>query len=539
MTPALPARRASRRRFSRWQREVRAADGFDVVSAGRAGRHPGRQPQRLSRPSPRRRPRRDLRRRHAGQRPAGRRRERRLRTASGCRPNFALSRVGYVLTDQDQGLSREPRPSRSRGGPDHRLARRQQEADLCPALGRRGARRHLFQLAGLAELHRSRQGSAAQEISRSRSSSPASPCRCRLNAVGQPLAWSVAGLLAAVALPWYALQEGLDSGAWLAGLWSSEDYAAGLGQLVAHGKWWLAPVLVALAGVRRDLSAAARRANGAAPCCCWRAASASSCSSPRRSASACAAGARTGSTPLFGELDGRQVGIGAGAALVLIALLSLLSIGLALRGAFGGDAFVAGAITTVAASILLFTAWPILRILAAGLPGRRRRLHAGPADRTAGGGEDLEPALPRRRRPLRRGVEHAVPGAVLRRRHDGAGPGLRPDRHAHRLPLQEDAARADGAADHHAALRDRPGADPGVRPLRPGEPVPRLGVRRAADALDLRLPGRVAGAALRLHAGRLPGADRRRRGRQPDARGGLADPARRPLGRPSPRCRCR
>src|SRR6476659_7482335 len=62
-----------------------------------------------------------------------------------------------------------------------------------------------------------------------------------------PLAWSVAGLLAAVALPWYALQEGLDSGVWLAGLWSSEDYASGLAQIVEHGRWWLAPVLVALA----------------------------------------------------------------------------------------------------------------------------------------------------------------------------------------------------------------------------------------------------------------------------------------------------
>jgi len=47
------------------------------------------------------------------------------------------------------------------------------------------------------------------------------------------LAWSAAGLLAAVVLPWYALQEGLDSGVWLSGLWSSEDYASGLGQLLA------------------------------------------------------------------------------------------------------------------------------------------------------------------------------------------------------------------------------------------------------------------------------------------------------------------
>src|SRR3954452_25211833 len=61
------------------------------------------------------------------------------------------------------------------------------------------------------------------------------------------LAWSAAGLLAAVALPWYALQEGLDSGVWLSGLWASEDYASGLGQLIAHGRWWLAPVLLELA----------------------------------------------------------------------------------------------------------------------------------------------------------------------------------------------------------------------------------------------------------------------------------------------------
>ena len=61
-----------------------------------------------------------------------------------------------------------------------------------------------------------------------------------------PLAWSIAGLLAAVVLPWYALQEGLDSGVWLSGLWSSEDYASGLGQILAQGKWWLAPVLAAL-----------------------------------------------------------------------------------------------------------------------------------------------------------------------------------------------------------------------------------------------------------------------------------------------------
>src|SRR5258706_9805220 len=62
-----------------------------------------------------------------------------------------------------------------------------------------------------------------------------------------PLAWSIAGLLATVALPWYALQEGLDSGAWLAGLWSSEDYASGVAETLVYGKWWLAPALLTLA----------------------------------------------------------------------------------------------------------------------------------------------------------------------------------------------------------------------------------------------------------------------------------------------------
>src|ERR1700754_351788 len=34
-----------------------------------------------------------------------------------------------------------------------------------------------------------------------------------------PLVWSAAGLIAVLALPWYALQESLDSTAWWWGLW--------------------------------------------------------------------------------------------------------------------------------------------------------------------------------------------------------------------------------------------------------------------------------------------------------------------------------
>jgi iron(III) transport system permease protein len=177
-----------------------------------------------------------------------------------------------------------------------------------------------------------------------------------------PLAWSAAGLLAAVALPWYGLQEGLLSGAWLAGLWSSEDDASGLAQTVEHGRWWLAPVLAALlACLAISVLPGSRQRRGTGL------AIASAAGVVLFVAQGLAVGLRGWSADwlvaAFGELEGRQIGIGAGAALVLVALLALLSIGLALRGAFGGDAFVAGAITTVAASILLFTAWPILRIL--------------------------------------------------------------------------------------------------------------------------------------------------------------------------------
>jgi iron(III) transport system permease protein len=177
-----------------------------------------------------------------------------------------------------------------------------------------------------------------------------------------PLAWSAAGLLAALLLPWYALQEGLDSTAWLTGLWSSEDYASGIAQVFVHGRWWLAPALMTLAAaLLLSLPPMVRERRGTLLVL------AAGTGLALYFAQAFGIGLRGWSTgwltALFGEMESRQVGIGAGATVVLVALLALLAIGLALRGAFGGDAFVAGAITTVAASILLFTAWPILRIL--------------------------------------------------------------------------------------------------------------------------------------------------------------------------------
>ena len=177
-----------------------------------------------------------------------------------------------------------------------------------------------------------------------------------------PLLWSLAGLLAAVALPWYALQEGLGAAGWIAGLWSSEDEASGLAQALGHGRPWLLPPLLALlACLVLSLVPLPRERRGTALLVAAAIGLASFASQ------ALSIGLRGWTTDwlngLLGELDGRQFGIGAGGTVVFIALLSLLAIALALRGAFGGDAFVAGAVTAVAASIVLFTAWPVLRIL--------------------------------------------------------------------------------------------------------------------------------------------------------------------------------
>ena len=126
---------------------------------------------------------------------------------------------------------------------------------------------------------------------------------------------------------------------------------------------------------------------------------------------------------------------------------------------------------------------------------------------------------------LRRCLEHAVP-------RDSRGFGTTALGLAFALiatrtsfRFKKAAPRHERPADHHAALRDRPRADPAVRPLgRRLRAAVRL-VRHPALALDLRPAGRPHRAAPRLHADRLPRAHRRRAGHQPDPRGSVADAA--------------
>ena len=68
-------------------------------------------------------------------------------------------------------------------------------------------------------------------------------------------------------------------------------------------------------------------------------------------------------TELFGKLDGRQFGMGYGALLTGLAFLFLMTLGIAARGAVGGDVFVVGSIGFVIATITLFVFMPIVQML--------------------------------------------------------------------------------------------------------------------------------------------------------------------------------
>lgn len=69
-------------------------------------------------------------------------------------------------------------------------------------------------------------------------------------------------------------------------------------------------------------------------------------------------------TSLFGELGDRQFGMGYGALLVGSSFLFLLALGIAARGAVGGDVFVVSAIVFVVAMVTVFIFIPILQMLA-------------------------------------------------------------------------------------------------------------------------------------------------------------------------------
>ena len=170
--------------------------------------------------------------------------------------------------------------------------------------------------------------------------------------------WAAIGLAGACLLPWYSEHDGFwaaGSAAWLA---------------LAAGRIWLAPAVLAFAAL---LVAAAgnvdapgeRRARGTL--CALISGFGIACVVAQGYALSLKGWNFEFLEALFGATGQRQSGVGAGAAIVMLAMLFACSSSLALRGAFRGDAFAAGAAGLAMTMVALFTIVPLASMLAAAL----------------------------------------------------------------------------------------------------------------------------------------------------------------------------
>ena len=172
--------------------------------------------------------------------------------------------------------------------------------------------------------------------------------------------WLVVGAVGFLAVPWYALQDSILGVAWLKDF-AGKDNAPAIVQALRHGRVWLLPIgLVLAAGWLLLPAGLARRtrANGLI--------AVGAVGFVYLFAQGFAIGARGfafESLNALGTLAVGQYGMGLGATLVATAFAMLFSLGLAERGLFKGDAFVAGSVVTVTLLVTAFTFFPVLKIL--------------------------------------------------------------------------------------------------------------------------------------------------------------------------------
>ena len=172
--------------------------------------------------------------------------------------------------------------------------------------------------------------------------------------------WVVVGLLGYLAVPWYAIQDT----AWysvLPQVLGGSEAANGVVQAVVHGRKWLLLGLIGLVMASVSLS----------------------CPPGKQQAVWLMAGGAVGFVGLagsgfligskgwifapfagwFGELGHNQFGMGMGALLVMTSLLVLFAFGMARRGFFKGDLFVASAVLVCSMMLALFIAFPVSKAL--------------------------------------------------------------------------------------------------------------------------------------------------------------------------------
>nr|WP_251140761.1 iron ABC transporter permease [Rhodoferax sp. U11-2br] len=167
-------------------------------------------------------------------------------------------------------------------------------------------------------------------------------------------------MLAYLLLPWYAIQDT----AWysvLPQIFAGPDTANGLMQTVVHGRVWLGLGLVGLGLCAVSLWLPAGRSQSG-----WLLGG-GLLGFVGLLASGFMIGARGWSfaalNTQFGELAVNQYGIGMGAFIALLALVMLTAFGLARRGYFKGDMFIASSVLGCSVLLLLFIAFPVTKAL--------------------------------------------------------------------------------------------------------------------------------------------------------------------------------
>jgi iron(III) transport system permease protein len=171
--------------------------------------------------------------------------------------------------------------------------------------------------------------------------------------------WLAAGWTGLLLLPWYAAPET----SWLqlaAGLYSDAQAGNGLMQALLFGRVWLliAPAALLFAMLALRMPADARQGRLLTAC-----GGAGVLGLVFTGLAIRDKGWAWGFLQDLGTLPVGQSGMGAGAVLTLVVLLILLAIGLARRGLFRGDVFVAGSAVGIAGLLAIFIVWPVTRSL--------------------------------------------------------------------------------------------------------------------------------------------------------------------------------
>ncbi len=172
--------------------------------------------------------------------------------------------------------------------------------------------------------------------------------------------WLITGLLAYLVLPWYAIQDT----AWysvLPQIFGGTETANGLLQALLYGRVWLALGLAGLGVAAMGLTVPPGKSQGT-----WLLAG-GLLGFLGLLLSGFMIGARGWSFEVlnaqFGELAVNQFGIGIGAFMALLALVMITAFGVARRGYFKGDLFIASAVLSCSVLLLLFIAFPVTKAL--------------------------------------------------------------------------------------------------------------------------------------------------------------------------------